>query len=377
MKLKHLGLMLVPFLMPVVSCGPTPPAPKDPGLIGNKLKYNGRFDNFEYDPGTEPQDFIDALLQFYDEGAIDFRLELAKTLTSYWVPGDNIAKYTSDEFTYFGNESTKKTLTYETKEVETYKVNNFDGGELCRYGKDPDYSTVYHFYNELENDTCEIAHIIDKSLLGNPLHLLVDDDGFTYSDNQIEISFAVTIKYDDVPQFTPLKAYFNFYLGNGKSNDVEVIEQPTSVHVNYPSGPDELKFTLKVNHPEKVLSYSWYIGAYTKGGIPTSFSEIDSKYSHSKDLTLLSVGCAQSRIPVKCLIRTEKREFFSGIADIFVDNHNEYVPVIYLLDYPIMAGETLNLSTTPYGSGKIIYSENQTDITFDHVNFNNEHIDSD
>lgn len=374
MKLKHFALLLIPILLPLAGCGSNPSKPSDKGLIGNKLLYNGRFDPFQFDKETDPEAFMTALMDFYD-GATEFRYDLARELISYRVDGTK-TKYTPDGYTYFGDESTKKVIKYNDKDVTAYKVNNFDGGYLCEYGLDPEYSNLYHFYTEVDNNKYEIFHVIDRTMLGSPMHLTVTDDGFNYKDNQIMISFHVNLSYQDEKVTIDLNAYTNFYLGNGQSEDVEVIKQPTDIHVNYPSGPDELKFSIEVNHPEKVLSYQWYIGAYSAFGDTTSFSPIPSDFSHGKDLTLMCVGCAQSKIPVKCLIKTEKREFFSGVGTIYVDNNNDYVPVIYLLDYPIMAGETLDLSTTPYGTGKIIYDKNETDITFDHVEFNNAHMNS-
>ncbi|MCQ2802855.1 MAG: hypothetical protein MJ225_04230 [Bacilli bacterium] len=377
MRLKRLVLLLIPTLLPLSGCGssPTPIKPNDPGLIGNKFIYNGRFDSFEFDPDTDPEAFMSGLMDFYDGGATEFRLDVARVLTTYST-SPTTTKKTPDGYTYFGNESTKQTIKYNDKDVTAYKVNNFENGQLCLYGLDPEYKNVYHFYSEEDDNKYGIANIIDRYMLGSPLHLTVSDDGFTYKDNQITVPFKVNLSYHDEAVDIDLTAYTTFYLGNGQSEDVEVIKQPTDIHVNYPSGPDKLKMSVTVNHPEKVVSYSWYIGAFSAFGEATSFSEINSDFSHSKDLTLMCVGCAQSKIPVKCLIKTEHREFFSGIGVIYVDNSNEYVPVIYLLDYPIMAGETLDLSTTPYGTGKIIYDSNETDITFDNVEFNNKNMNS-
>lgn len=400
MKSNFMKLIMLAMIIPLAGCGnssstttsgsltsattgtsssgtstTSTPSPEDKGLIGNKLIYNGHFDSFEFEEDTNPEEFLEALENFYPNGgATEFRIDLAKTLTSYCTEGGGIA-YTPDGYTWFGDESTKQERTYKEKTISTYKVNNVDGNMLCEYGLDPDSDSVYHFYIY---DDGELFHypIISTEILGNPLHFEVLDQGLVYHDNQLKILFDVRFTYNDEEQKINLGAQCAFYLGNGKSSDVEVIKQPTDIHVNYPSNPDELVMSFEVNHPEKVKSYQWYIGTYVHG-LAVSFSQIKGEFSKSNEIHLRSIGCAMSRIPLKCLIICENQEFFSGIGDIYVDNVNEFVPVAYLLDYPIMAGETLDLSTTPYGTGKISYDKNETDFTFENVQFNNANIESD
>ena len=148
------------------------------------------------------------------------------------------------------------------------------------------------------------------------------------------------------------------------TNGVVITEQPHDVHVNYPEGTS---FEVNVQDPSKVESYQW-ICTDSAG---TEFV-LDGTSATTNKLIIPSTEQRDIDLVYKCMITdTEGTVYTSRSAELYIDNSDEDKTVLYAGNYAIEPGGSLDLETTELGSGTILFDENGTDITLDHVNFDN------
>lgn len=346
-------------------------------IFGKKFTYNGIHSDFTYDVGTSAEDFEEAVKKIYDN-LEELRDRVAVALGYYYPNPGRVPEVLYDKQIEFGKEDSSQTRSFSGKEVTTFVVNQKDDKKLCEFGLDPDNKNVYHFYAKDtsggENDVV-LHKIVDHSLAsGVTKNATVTDTGFTPVENGVKFNYKVDILIGE----EHFIAFFSQNFDLGEPKDVTITKQPQDLHV---TAPEPIRFEVEVDHPELVVSYQWYAGAFSvdEQGIEhdVSYKPILGTAAKKRILEIPGSGSRTGHWCYKCLITTKDREFFSDFGTLFVDDGNDELPILFVLDYPIMVGEHLDLSKTPYGSGVISYSNTGRDIMFDNVHFNNLNIESD
>jgi hypothetical protein len=136
------------------------------------------------------------------------------------------------------------------------------------------------------------------------------------------------------------------------------------VTVNY---PEAASFEVEVSDPAQVESYQWHL--------------LDQK---NKDFTLegssaktnkLLLPSTEQRMPgykFYCVVTDKSgKEIKSDIALLEFDNVDVDQTLLYVVDYVVKPGESLNLKDKGLGSGTVSFDENGTDVTFDNVQMDN------
>ena len=146
-----------------------------------------------------------------------------------------------------------------------------------------------------------------------------------------------------------------------KADDVlvSVTEQPQDAYVNYPEGAS---FHVGVDHPEQVESYQWYASdGYTVFVLDGTSAKTDT----------LIVPSTQEMDPdmyYECEI-TDKNgnKIYSDDAVLSLLNFGEEKKVLYILDYALEPGDSLDLADISEGSGKVSFSSNGIEVVFDNA----------
>ncbi len=148
--------------------------------------------------------------------------------------------------------------------------------------------------------------------------------------------------------------------------------QPTDLEVSYPKGGS---LSVEVENPELVESYQWQ--EWMKGyGDEAVWRNMYGISAATSTLQLKSTLYNYSSNKFRCVVtNTNGKTAISDVANIVVNNKNEFVPCVRIGEYAVEPGQTLDLSTTINGSGKISMekvSDDRYDITLDRVYFDNE-----
>ena len=144
----------------------------------------------------------------------------------------------------------------------------------------------------------------------------------------------------------------------------QISVQPQDVTASYPNGAT---FTVVPQNADDVASYQWYftdsvgqifkldgISATTDTLVCPAFNKYyDGQYFFC-ELTGKNGGVTQS-----------------DPAYVTIDNYYENVKAVYIDNYAITRGNSIDLSTTELGSGIITYSADGKSITLDNVNIDN------
>ncbi len=171
-----------------------------------------------------------------------------------------------------------------------------------------------------------------------------------------------------------VKGSYHVVVECNPSDELKVLVQPKTVHINY---PDAFSFDFEVNLPNKVKSYEWEAGTYNIRGEATGFKPMGGEATKSKKLYVPGTTRETGKIPFRChMIDVNDKDLYTDVCEYYIDNKSEFIPVAYLCDYPIVAGKSLDLSTTPYGTGLISANEDATHFTFQDVIFNNTHLET-
>ena len=160
---------------------------------------------------------------------------------------------------------------------------------------------------------------------------------------------------------------------NDQNSDPFFIVQPESVNVNYPEGAT---FHVEVadEYKESVVSYQWHM-------IDQKNKDFTFEGSSAKTDTLVVPSTVQrdQYLRFYCVVTdSDGVSHKSNIATLdLINRHTEDKPVLYVGEYHIEPGETINLADKTLGDGKVLgsgtitYDANGTDLTFDNVNFDN------
>ncbi|MBR5931900.1 MAG: 4Fe-4S dicluster domain-containing protein [Lachnospiraceae bacterium] len=140
-------------------------------------------------------------------------------------------------------------------------------------------------------------------------------------------------------------------------------EQPKSAEVSYPDGAT---FHVEVEKPEDVASYEW---TYSDGS--TTY-HLDGMSAATDTLIIPSTMQDDNPAIIQCKI-TDKQgnTYTTKEATLTVTNKTEDKSVLYVGDYAVEPGETLDLAQTGLGRGTVTFDADGCHITFENFNFDN------
>ncbi|MBR5640858.1 MAG: S-layer homology domain-containing protein [Firmicutes bacterium] len=135
-----------------------------------------------------------------------------------------------------------------------------------------------------------------------------------------------------------------------------ITKQPENVDVAY---PDSATFKVEVEDPDSVASYQWEL---TDGG---STFILQGESAKTDTLVIPATEENVNPLSVRCTI-TDKdgNTAVSEYGVLTISNCYEEKPVLYVGDYAVEPGETLDLADTTLGSGTVAFDANGTDVTF-------------
>ena len=142
-----------------------------------------------------------------------------------------------------------------------------------------------------------------------------------------------------------------------------ITEQPVSAEVEYPGGAE---FHVGVEDRNKVESWQWVASdGYSVFTLTGSSASTDT-------LVIPSTTQDDPEMGYVCIIKLKSgEEIISEPASLVVTGKEQDKTVLYVGDYAVEPGQTLDLSKTGMGKGKVIFDKNGSDITFDRFRFDN------
>ncbi|MBQ6540178.1 MAG: InlB B-repeat-containing protein [Oscillospiraceae bacterium] len=150
---------------------------------------------------------------------------------------------------------------------------------------------------------------------------------------------------------------------------VSVTSQPENRVVNY---PDSTSFHVSVDHPENVASYRWELRDGDEEDVGWNIFVLEGSSALTDTLIIPSTERNPHTNYLRCII-TDKNgnEIVSDEASLVIGNYEEIKPVLYVGEYAVEPGETLDLADTTMGSGTVVYDADGVNITFNDFRFNN------
>ena len=140
-------------------------------------------------------------------------------------------------------------------------------------------------------------------------------------------------------------------------------EQPKSAEVSYPDGAT---FHVEVEKPEEVASYQW---TYSDG---SNIFVLDGTSATTDTLVIPSTMQDDMPAIIQCKITDKQgKTYTTKEATLTVTNKTEDKSVLYIGDYAVEPGETLDLATTGLGRGTVTFDADGTHLTFENFNFDN------
>lgn len=139
---------------------------------------------------------------------------------------------------------------------------------------------------------------------------------------------------------------------------VSISEQPQDVSVNWPDGAT---FHVEVNNPHNIhLNYQWSISdgdqVFEPEGATSPTFELPSTYANMGHLWFC------------CIITDDDgNRMFTDDAELSIANPGEVKPVVYIGEYALEPGESLDLETIDYGTGTVTFDNNGADVVFNEV----------
>lgn len=374
MKIKKSKLLLLTLLsaLAVTGCDNNKKDNPEPSIFSKTYNYNGLFTHFTFDDESHEGDFY-TLFQTNFPTELSFRNSLLTQLGS--VGNDpKTREHIYENQIAFGSIKNSHTRTYSGKEVTTYDVNPSGDKKLGEITVDPENNNQYRIISpDQKNPDGEyvLTPLLSRFTMSpyGKVDANVFDNGIVVNEDSFIFNYKLTMSTDKY-SFTA-NGSFTFELKNG--SEINFITQPTDVNVT--SG-DTYSFEVAVDHPELVLSYQWYSGAYNAHGEPYSLKALKGSAAKNRVLTIQSAQSKDINACYQCIVTTTKGEYLSNYARLTIEEPMSEVPSFYVLDRAIKPGSSLDLATTPYGDGTISYSEDGSLIEFDHVYFINKNMES-
>ncbi|MBQ9827556.1 MAG: hypothetical protein IJM62_02620 [Lachnospiraceae bacterium] len=158
--------------------------------------------------------------------------------------------------------------------------------------------------------------------------------------------------------------------GPDQSAAFVITKQPESVTVSYPAGAS---FTVEVDDADAVGSYQWVMV-----DIEGNEFVLSGTSACTDTLVLPSTQMRDNDLRFYCII-TDKdgNEVRTEQAVLSKDNREENKPVVYICEYAIEPGQTLDLSEVELadgsrlGSGTVTFDENAKDIRVKDLDYDN------
>ena len=227
-------------------------------------------------------------------------------------------------------------------------------------GPDEVEAEIVCYLGELDgtNDTVKIT------LTGDDIQKTVLREPTETTDGIVECVATVTY-LDDT--YTSRVMTFDIP-ATGDPERLTVTKQPEEAYLRYPEGAT---FSVEVDKPENVVSYQWMMADsvrdYTLEGF-TAFTDTLVIPSTSMDLADCKVWCV--------ITDTNGNRVCSDKVDLVITNRDEYLRPLYVGDYALLPGESLDLSKTPLGTGYVSYDDAHN-VTFKDVNISTDGISCD
>lgn len=156
--------------------------------------------------------------------------------------------------------------------------------------------------------------------------------------------------------------------------ELAIVNQPINLEID---NGDAMSMSVSVNNPKLVKSYQWYYALYDDGSylyqepLPGTRAQTDTYYLPTHFCSPSTVEAYQCEI-----VDINGKILTSDWGLVRTKPGKERIDQIVLGDYPILPGKTLDLSSTPYGSGSISLNETSDHVTFKDVYFINEKYDT-
>ena len=143
-----------------------------------------------------------------------------------------------------------------------------------------------------------------------------------------------------------------------------ITQQPEDVEVTYPGGAT---FHVEVSDPDQVASYQWIIS--------DGYSDFVLKGTSATTDTLVMPSTQQDDpdLLARCVITDKDGNTVESEPGVMhVANPDQNKTVLYVGDYAVEPGQTLDLSQTSLGSGTVIFDSDGATITLDNVRISTE-----
>lgn len=173
-------------------------------------------------------------------------------------------------------------------------------------------------------------------------------------DGEVKCTATVTFRGET---YTSTKTFDVPATGNPER--LTITTQPEAVAVAYPAGAT---FHVEVDKPENVASYQWTISDSVKTFV------LDGLTANTDTLVIPSSEQFNPLLEVQCII-TDKNgnKTCSDAVEFSVINGQEEKLVLYVGDYALEPGQTLDLADTPLGTGVVTYDADGRNMTFEDI----------
>ena len=153
--------------------------------------------------------------------------------------------------------------------------------------------------------------------------------------------------------------------GTALAAGAEFTVQPQDVDVAYPEG---VSFHVEVDRPEIVTSYQWVCSDGAKLFV------LDGATASTDTLIVPSTVQNVNDLYYYCIIEDNQgHTTVSNPATLHITNAEENIPVLYVGEYALCPGDTLDLSETLMGEGIVEYDANGVDMTFTGIDYSNKY----
>ena len=144
-----------------------------------------------------------------------------------------------------------------------------------------------------------------------------------------------------------------------------ITKQPESVTVAYPEGA---QFSVEVADIDNVASFQWELTDQN------SIFVLDGQTAHTPTLEVVSTEDMPYVAGYRCIITDlAGNQTVSDWALLDLSNREEDKPVLYVGEYALEPGDTLDLADTMLGEGTIAFSADGLTITYTDVYFSNKY----
>ena len=316
--------------------------------------YNFYMNHPEYTEGLTEEE----IMQIVREEAIRGYVEPAQAIQYYTRPDDPLFRV--KEVFESGGETSVVYYPYNAMtglgSDDWRYVKEFHDYYWCNWewiDKDHAVAVIVCYLGQ-EDGTNDVLRIevtdIQQEVLREPTELT---DG--------EVRCTAHIEYEGVvstsTQNFPLPA-------TGNPERVKITKQPESFTVSYPEGA---VFSVEVNRPDLVASYQWIMEDEYKSTVLTGLT------ASTPVLEVKSTNTYDPPTKYYCVITDiNGNKTVSEKGYLTIDNYQEIKPVLYVVDYALEPGDSLDLSETPIGSGSVTFDEGGYDIIFDNVTINSD-----